>query len=204
MPDPTEAIWVMPAELRDLVDAELESGERVLWSAQPRASRMALGCLPLVLFGIPWTAFAVFWTAAASGFVFGGGHGPARLFGLFGLPFVLIGLAMLSSPLWALRKARRTLYVITDRRAILFDGGRNTAIRSFGPEALADTRRRQRPDGSGDILFDRTVSSDRHGHTRERVQGFLGIPNVREVERLLRDVAAGPSPQPGARDKYMR
>ena len=37
-------------------------------------------------------------------------------FPLFGLPFVLIGLGMLTAPHWAKRKALRTAYAVTDRR----------------------------------------------------------------------------------------
>ena len=96
-------------DLASLVEAELAPGERVEWLDQPLPSRRAWSALPVVLFGIPWTAFSVFWVVAASGFKvpnFDHGFG---FFPLFGLPFVLIGLGMLSSPYWLSRMAARTV-----------------------------------------------------------------------------------------------
>ena len=100
----------LPADLDARVRSELRDHERLLWVRQPRAGRFARQALPLVLFGIPWTAFALFWTAAASGMLFGGAGngGPGSFFPLFGLPFVLIGVGMLSSPCWFIRQAKRT------------------------------------------------------------------------------------------------
>src|SRR6478609_3430837 len=100
-------------KLQQLIHSELRPSEVLAWSSSPRPGRMALRALPLVLFGIPWTAFALFWIAGASGFKmpdFSHGFG---FFPLFGVPFVLIGFGMLTSPYWMRRKARRTAYVVT-------------------------------------------------------------------------------------------
>lgn len=167
---------------RQMVEAELESGERLLWWARPLAGRLAIRALPLVLFGIPWTAFALFMQ--------GQGLRDPFLF-LFGLPFVLIGLGMLTAPYWAWRKALRTVYAITDGRAIIFSAGLWAAvrIRSFGPAALADLKRKQRADGSGDIIFHREYSIDNEGDRRQKEIGFVGVANVRDVETMLRALA---------------
>ncbi len=61
-------------------------------------ARMALKMIPMVLFGVLWTGFSVFWMWGASGF--GQGDRIGSLFALFGLPFVLIGLGMLLSPFY--------------------------------------------------------------------------------------------------------
>ena len=99
-------------------------------------------------------------------------------FPLFGVPFVTIGLAMLSAPLWAWRSARRTLYTVTDRRLILFEstGGRAISVRSLEPRALRDVRRTERPDGSGslDILGQSRQDGAEH-------PAPLRLANVRDV-----------------------
>src|SRR5437763_9868076 len=129
--NPTDDL--LSPELAALVDAELASGERMVWVGQPIPSRYARGSLAIVLFGIPWTAFAIFWMAGVSGFKIPNLTRGFGWFPLFGIPFVLIGLGMLSTPFWVRRKARRTAYVITDRRAIVVEGGawRSVTIRSF-------------------------------------------------------------------------
>ena len=193
----------LPAELEARVRSELGRGEQLLWVGQPRPGRFMRSAIPIVLFGIPWTAFAVFWMAAASGMLFGGfGGGGAKgppgigavfaCFPLFGLPFVLIGFGMLSSPYWMRRKAKRTCYALTDSRAILWEPGwfGGVEVRSYGPAELTKIRRKEYSDGSGDLVFEESVSigRDSDGDTTRSItrHGFMGIDDVRAVEQLLR------------------
>jgi hypothetical protein len=186
-------------ELDARVRKELREGEQLLWVGQPLPRRFSRQALPIVIFGIPWTAFALFWMAMASGIVFGGfqaGNGAfglvSLLFPLFGLPFVLIGIGMLSSPYWMRRRAMRTCYALSDRRAILWEPGWSSSVevRSYGPAELAKMRRVDYADGSGDLIFEEVVSvgrdSDGHRTTHTRRHGFIGIDRVREIEELLR------------------
>lgn len=180
----------LPKEVASLVDLELEPGERIIWAAQPIPGRFARRSIGLVLFGIPWTAFAIFWIAGASGFKipdFSHGFG---FFPLFGVPFVLIGFGLLSSPYWMRRKARRTAYVITDKRALILAGGswRSTTVRSFEPYRLGDIRRVQNADGTGDLIFERTWAGDGDGGRQSTDHGFLAIRDARNVETLVRDL----------------
>ena len=152
------------------------------------------------LFGLPLTAFALFWVSGALWATrrtpdFGlPGDGPpfAWAFPLFGLIFVAVGLAMLTAPLWMRWRAGRTVYAVTDRRAVVWEGGLSTTVRSFDADALGDLERRERADGSGDLILARDLRTTSH-HGRRGVRttevGFFGIPDVRGVERLVRDIA---------------
>jgi hypothetical protein len=154
------------------------------------------------LFAIPWTAFAIFWVCGTAGFKipeFKEGFDP---FPLFGVPFVLIGIIMLSSPLWAYWKSFKTVYVITDRRAITFDGGWSTTIRSYPPDKLEDIYRKEKKDGSGDVIISRRSWRDSDGDRQSEELGFLRIPNPRQIEGMLKELAeqahdAG-KPDPGS------
>lgn len=176
----------LPVEQRETVEKELDQDEQALWCAQPKPFRFARQALPAFVFAIPWTAFAVFWMCGAAGFEVPDFSEGRHFFALFGLPFVLVGLAMLSSPLWMMSKARRTVYVVTQRRAILFEGGWGTTIRSFGPEKLTEMIRREKRDGSGDLIFEQRASTDSKGRRSTTEVGFLGIDGVREIEKVLR------------------
>jgi hypothetical protein len=186
----------LPPELDARVRGELQNNERLLWVGQPRPGRFARQAWPIVLFGIPWTAFALFWMVAASGMLFGAnqGGGPGAIgiiFPLFGLPFMLIGLVMLSSPYWLRRKALRTCYGLTDRRAILWEAGwrGSVEVRSYEPKKLTQIRRVEYADGCGDLIFEVILTFGLHRTHRITgltPHGFIGIANVREIEMLLR------------------
>jgi hypothetical protein len=189
---------VLPPELEARVHSELRPGERLVWTGQPRPGRLMRQTIPLVIFAIPWTAFSLFWMFMAGGLFFvnpGGGNGfevVSVCFSLFGVPFVLIGFAMLASPWWAARKGKRTCYAITDRRAILWEAGwwSRLDVRSYEPGGLGRIVRTEYADGCGDLVFEEIVSygrdSDGNRTSSTIRHGFMAVENVREVEDLLR------------------
>ncbi len=186
------ALRELPRELADAVSRELAPDERVLWVGQPAARQALLRSLPILLFGIPWTAFSLFWMGAAGGFVFSDGPsvpsdaGWGRYaFAAFGLPFVAIGVGMLSSPYWIARTLKRTVYLITSRRAMIIVAKRSTNVRTFQREVLQRIERIERKNGTGDLII---VPVQNSGSSRLPAVGFLGITEPRRVEELLRQV----------------
>jgi hypothetical protein len=189
----------LPPELDSRVRAELRDGEQLLWVGQPRPRWFSREAVPLVLFGIPFTAFAVFWTAMAlwmGAGVNARNNGPGLLFQvcfpLFGLPFVVAGLGLLTSPYWQRRRALRTCYALTDRRAIVWEAGNfgSVTVRSYEPDALKAMERVEYPDGSGDLVFEEvrrvwTGSQGRRRTSTER-RGLLAVDDVRTIETLVR------------------
>jgi hypothetical protein len=183
----------IPRDLQEKVNRELEWDERTEWMDMPVPRFFTPAATGAFLFAIPWTAFAIFWIYGASGFKMPDfGKGGISFFPLFGVPFVLIGLALLFTPLWAYRKALRTVYVITDRRAITFDGGWSGTIRSYPPDKLQNIYRREKKDGSGDVIIARRAWRDSGGDHQPEQQGFLQIRNPKEVEYMLKKLAEQP------------
>lgn len=183
----------MPSpELESEIRRDLEAGEKVVWTGTPDASAFARGRWFHVPFGLFFAGFAVFWMAAP--YLLGAGtkngaH-PPLAFTLFGVPFVVVGLGMASSPLWMRRKAARSAYVITDRRAIVIEGGvfsnSKTTI-SYAPERLRNIARIDRRGDRGDLVFEQvSMGYQQNNQQAMRPRGFLGIQDVREVEKLLR------------------
>ena len=180
------------ASLRSAVQSEVRDGERLVWAAQALPRYFTGPALGSVLFAIPWTGFAIFWTVSA--FVgtryMGGGDATSagfRFFPLFGVPFILIGLALFSAPFWTARRLKRTVYAITDRRAIILAAGSfgSMKVRSFGPGALASIERVERADGSGDLIFEEYT--ERRGSSSHTVRhGFVSVARVRDVEDVVR------------------
>lgn len=193
----------LPPELDDRVRGELAAGERLLWVGQPNPRRAARFGWLITLVGIPFASFAVFWitTAATMARAFGNAPGPFQLlpliFPLFGVPPLVVGLGLMTAPYWLARKARRTCYALTNRRAVVFDaqwrGG--TAIYSYGPDDLTKQYRRENADGSGDLVFEEmtTVHRTNNGPRSIMKRGFLAIDDVRAVEALLRKALLPPT-----------
>jgi hypothetical protein len=174
-------------QAEQIATAQLDGGERLLWSGVPRPGRSARLALPLGLFGIPFAGFAAFWTWSAYRAVSHGSAagGPGALFPLFGLPFLLIGAGMLTAPLGVWLAATRTVYAVTERRAMIIERMGATSVQSWRYEDMDELQRVERADGSGDLFFaTRTRTGQRGVSYRTRI-GFLGIPDVRSVEQLL-------------------
>ena len=171
----------IPLSIQGMVERELDDGERITWMEMPIARYFSGAATMMCFFAIPWTAFAIFWMVMAS-------QG-SPFFAMFGIPFVLIGCAMLLAPVWNYRAAKKTIYVITDKRAIMITGGGKMKIQSFGPEKLTDLRREERADGSGDVIVDEETWTTSKGHTRTRPVGLLNVRDAKQVEDLLEELA---------------
>jgi hypothetical protein len=182
----------IPKELRRKIENELQPGEFIRWIEQPIPRFFTASSIGSVLFGIPWTSFAIFWMWGASRFKLPDireGLQPQNLFALFGVPFVLIGFRMLSSPVWAWQAARKTVYLVTDKRAISIHSGWSTTIRIYLPNQLKEIYRKERADGAGDVIISIRRWKDSDGDNMSEEIGFLGVRNPREVENILKQLA---------------
>ncbi|WP_053013798.1 hypothetical protein [Caldimonas brevitalea] len=136
-------------------------------------------------FFVPWTAFSLFWMAGASGFRLPTFESGWSLFPLFGLPFLLIGIAGLASPIWQKRKAYSIVYAITNQRAFIMQGTKSVTVKSFRPVDIENLERTEHQGGFGDLLLKTEFYRDSRGRQRGHEQGFFAIADVRRVERMI-------------------
>src|SRR5262245_59702742 len=124
------------------VTRQLDPGEGLLWSGWPSPGRMALSAVPAMLFGVPFGGFAAFWMYMAYT-ITSKSTGPdfSNFFPLFGVPFLLIGLGMLTAPLWAYLAAGRTQYALTNKRALIVSNLFSVSVRSFTYEEMGELQR---------------------------------------------------------------
>jgi hypothetical protein len=179
-----------PVSIAEAVSREL-LGERVLWAASPDRWAFAGRYWKTALFGVPFASFAIFWTYQASHVPAAKGiRGFAVFFPLWGLMFVLIGLSMLLSPLWAAWMAGGVYYVVTERRAIIFEKKFKLNIQSFSRAAVAGYERNSSGGPGGNIIFQRIADRGGRGTTRVREIGFIGLPEYAGAEQALNKLAA--------------
>ncbi len=128
--------------------------------------------------------------------------------GLFPLIFVAIGIGIaVVAPKIAIKQAELGWYAVTNQRALVYipsafgSGGETT---SYEPNELRRMRVQTSKvvKGAGDLIFKTKITEKRTDYvdrrTRQTVKtetsrsethfGFLGIPDVREVETLIHNV----------------
>ena len=185
-------------DVRLSAQSELQGGESLLWSGPANPGRSALSALPAALFGIPFAGFAFFWMSSAyhstqnltnhhntlpSGF---------SVFPLFGLPFLLIGVGLILSPLGVYLKGRSGVYAVTNRRVMLISGTSSRSVKSIIPTDIAGVNYRERPDGKGDVLIRTNSVMRTNNGTTPITVGLYGVPNVKEVAGLVMKLRAQP------------
>ena len=181
----------IPADLREKIDRELGLGEVIHWIDQPIARFFAPGTIGIFLFGIIFTTFSLFWTWGASGFgsLFINGFTPTMLLSLFGVPFILIGFSILSIPFTTKKEAKKTVYIITDQRAISFEGDSPMTIRSYLPNQLQNVHFQENKDGSGNVMIGIHYAKDSEAGEIVEYTGFRDIRDPKGAERFLRRLA---------------
>jgi len=175
---------MLPERLQTLLQSELQPHERILWSGQPDPSRMARKNI------VPFLVGLGFFTLPTIALVSSLNKGEFDVFSadviaaaLFFAVFGAIGLLTMFSPLWAWRIARKTIYAITSSRVLILKVKPFTSAYDVIVHDRADlysVSRKQRANGSGDLLLD--------GHQGANIidnHSFIGIPDVRNVERIL-------------------
>jgi hypothetical protein len=138
-----------------VLNPQLDSGERLLWSGQPRGGiRLRRQDALLIPFSLLWGGFAIFWECMALTATTKAPGPVAVVFPLFGLPFVGVGLYLIFGRFFVDAKVRAgTFYGVTNERIIIIKGLFSQQTKSLQLRTLTDVSLTQRPDGSGTISF---------------------------------------------------
>lgn len=163
---------------RQMVEVNLMQKEEVLWVGKPIPRLFSAGSLGSFIFSLPWLAFISFWTFMAAQ--------SSLVFAAFSIPFWCIGIGLFSSPWWGLRRQKRTVLVITNRRAMELYPGIFGAMKSrvWPLDAGMVKSCTVRKDGSGDLILGYESRHSKNG-THTVAQGFMNVPEVRRVEQFL-------------------
>lgn len=169
---------------------ELDGDERVIWKGKQLA-RVSLKAFAIYLFAVPWTAFALFWTAMASfGVSAMEDEGPAGwmawAFPLFGVPFVLVGIAMLSTPFIPLWQRGKVVYAITNRRILRLSLGRSLNVKSVPSERLGLVDRHETRLGHGSLKLAVRVGTDSDGDKRTEHFDLGEVADVMGAHEAIR------------------
>lgn len=181
-----------PGDAQLRAQSELQSGESLYWTGVADPRRAALTALPAALFGIPFAGFALFWMSMAYRGTHTMSHSSSNaftrgfsIFPMFGLPFLLIGLAVVLAPLWAYLKGRSTVYAVTNQRVMVISGGNNRSVKSYTPADIVSVEHCERPDGCGDVLIRTNAVTRTNNSVSQVTVGLFGVSRVKDVAQQV-------------------
>lgn len=192
----------LPEHIAAVVKRET-AGELVRWTGQPGATRIAMLSMLIWLFAIPWMAFATFLAMST----FNGSKLMTAPFAtwstftnlvsiLFVLPFLLVGLIMLASPLWVWRKLRATAWVVTDKRLVAVEAyAKHSKVKTIWPDRIVSMERTESSDGTGSLKLLLGKRRDSEGVEVSETEAITAVPDVRKLEQLLAAFRPAPSEQ---------
>lgn len=166
---------------------EIASTEKILFVATPDPGHEGMAKIVFIPFAILWTIFSSCWLCAA----IAGSIRTRSIMGwfmvLWGLPFVGIGLGMLTIPYFAYKRELHTIYALTEKRALVFsnDGVKelvNFSDEHFGPIKVK-TYGTTSNDKKMDLLFRSSLDPESPGAT----VGFWGIEKGEIAKAILED-----------------
>lgn len=136
----------------DRFHSYLLSGERILWSGQPKQGLALSGKDSLLIpFSLLWGGFAIFWNIAVWSFP-DADQGPDWFFRLWGLPFLIVGLYIMIGRFWHDARLRKNLaYAVTNQRVLVM---RRANFTSLDIQRLPRLELSEHKDKSGTIEFE--------------------------------------------------
>jgi hypothetical protein len=186
----SEPVATPPAALT----GTLEPGERIVWSAQPRPYVYLVRGLPAIAYGTTWSVLGAFWYRGS------GGIGPLsafegwwRLVPLLSVPFILAGFSFFLSPIRLAAQARRTWYVVTNRRAFMAElpARQPPRLRVFSPHELASPLVVKRMDGLYNLILTHRAQ-EQWPHLYPRLEdAFFGLVQTEEASAAVEALKPG-------------
>jgi len=162
--------------------------ETIQWIDQPLSNYWSVGAMIAFVFGIYFTVTSIF---SILFFIIAVLSDNIVFFNIFDVLlgfmqvciYVLLGQFLLFFSLKARRTCERTVYAITNRRAIIVQRGRSLFNITYYPKDFGDVWCKERGHGTGDIYL-----RSGEGSLLWLKATFMNILNVREVERMLQEL----------------
>lgn len=179
----------VPPALKMAAQQMLTPDERITWVGRPIPSVLAKRWRNTAIFGVVWTMFFLAYMVALSS------HGLAVL---LLTPFVIIGARMIASPGLSSASARRSVWIVTNHRAIVISQGelgvhpgffsRRVSLQ-YWPDDLQEVRRVEHRHGGVDLIFRQRVH--RGPDFVKRVdEGFIALGVSDDAESALAAIGA--------------
>jgi hypothetical protein len=173
----------------------LDPGEKLLWAAQPRPYVYIVRALPSIAYGTTWAVGGSLWYYGSGGVgKYSAFEGWWRMEPILVMPFIFAGFSFFISPIRLGARARRTWYVVTDRRVFIAEIFANEPpkLRVFSTHELAPPLAVKRMDGLYNLVLTHRAQEGLP-HLNPRLEdAFFGL---RETESASEAIHHGVAPK---------
>lgn len=175
----------VPDKLRELVNAGLMDDETIQWIAKPIPYYFSMGSSIAFGFGLYISVMIISMTLMLGYGSHPGGVPDLLIISILCSVYLLLGLFLLSFPLQTRRKTARTVYAVTNFRAIVVQGTFPAFnVTSYYSADFGDIFCKQKANGLGNLCF----HTEHWGSILPIKKGFFNIRNVTKAERLLQEL----------------
>ena len=174
--------WELPTRMRMRIDTALSPGEKLHFITRPDAKQFYLSQSPFFVLAISFSCVTglVFLVACNMGIKWGDAEpinvANMLLIGVFALAFISTCLRTMWMLVQMYLIANKSVYVLTDNRAIEFHGGFPEKTRFADLKKVTKLQCNKLSNGTGNISF---------SHSRAV---FYAIPNIVGVEKIVRQL----------------
>jgi hypothetical protein len=177
-----------PGEAPPALAPVLEPGEKLLWAEQPRPYVYIVRGLPAIAYGMTWSILGAFWYHGSGGVgKYSAFSGWWRLIPVLSLPFIFAGFSFFIYPMRLGAQARRTWYVVTDRRVFIAEifAHKPPRLRIFSAHELAPPLAVKRFDGLYNLVLTHRAQEGLP-HLAPRLEdAFFGLPNTEAANEAV-------------------
>ena len=172
--------------MQDLLNQELNSDEKIVWTGSPKQGiKFKYSDIFLIPFSLMWGGIAIIWEIKALS------SNAPLFFKLWGIPFDLVGLYIIIGRFILDAKLRKgTIYGLTNKRAIIISGLASKKITSINLKNLPEIQVSKKSDGSGSIVLGSSnplqfLQNFSLLNISKGIPSFEGIQNVDLVKNYI-------------------
>ena len=166
----------------DSIDSLLEPGETLVWHGRPDKDRLVRKQYGRCFFAGAFLGLSLIWAWASLQ------RGTAVSF-FVALLFAAAGLFVVIAKTREIMAARKTRYVVTDRRAVIVVNWKTPSIQSYAPKDIGPIEIKNDKDGLADVIFNQSFEHADFTGLRRATNGFIGISDPQKAKAALEVLA---------------
>ena len=175
-------IYDFQLEIKPYLDVD----ESVLWCDKP-VKKLAFSTADIftTMFGVVWLSFSVFWIISAYTAT-EMAEGGFKLFPLFGIPFVLVGLYLLIFRHFvSFIRRKNMIYALTSKRVLVVHTGSRQYVQEYRYENISNIQMKCNGEDIGSIFFFTGEVRFNNGRSYSSTSGIFGIKDTKKVYKIL-------------------